>query len=146
MKLKQISLFLQNEPGALTGPCRLLAEAGINLITFALADTRQFGILRLIVRDWEAAQRLLEQNGHLAKLTDVVAIEVEDKPGGLVSILTVLEREGINVEYVYAFTLKQGNKGVLVFRFTDPDAAIRQLQAAQIRVLAAEELERRLGS
>jgi len=124
----------------------LLAEAGINLITFSLADTRQFGILRLIVRDWETAQRLLEQNGHLAKLTEVVAIEVEDKPGGLVSILTVLEREGINVEYVYAFTLKQGNKGVLVFRFTDPDAAIRQLQTAQIRVLDAEELERRLGN
>lgn len=146
MKLKQLSLFLQNEPGALTGPCRLLAAAGINLITFALADTRQFGILRLIVRDWEAAQRLLEQNGYLAKLTDVVAIEVEDKPGGLVNVLTVLERDGINVEYVYAFTLKQGNKGVLVFRFADPDAAIRQLQTAQIRVLDAEELERRLGN
>jgi hypothetical protein len=124
----------------------LLAEAGINLITFYLADTRQFGILRVIVRDWEAAQRLLEENGHLAKLTDVVAIEVEDKPGGLVNILTVLERDGINVEYVYAFTLKQGNKGVLVFRFTDPDAAIRQLQTAAIRVLDAEELERRLGN
>ena len=110
MKLKQLSLFLQNEPGALTGPCRLLAEAGINLITFSLADTRQFGILRVIVRDWEAAQRLLEENGHLAKLTDVVAIEVEDKPGGLVNILTVLERDGINVEYVYAFTLKQGGQ------------------------------------
>jgi hypothetical protein len=144
MKLKQLSLFLQNEPGALTAPCRLLAHAGVNLITLSLADTQQFGILRLIVRDWEAAQRLLEQNGYLAKLTDVVAVEVEDKPGGLVNILTVLEQGGINVEYVYAFTLKHGNRGVLVFRFTDPDAAIRQLQSAQIRVLDAEELARRL--
>ncbi len=144
MKLKQLSLFLQNEPGALTAPCRLLAHAGVNLITLSLADTQQFGILRLIVRDWEAAQRLLEQNGYLAKLTDVVAVEVEDKPGGLVNILTVLEQGGINVEYVYAFTLKHGNRGVLVFRFTDPDAAIRQLQSAQVRVLDAEELARRL--
>ncbi len=146
MKLKQLSLFLQNEPGALTVPCRLLAAAGINIITFAMADAQQFGILRLIVRDWEKARQVLEQSGCLVKETEVVAVEVIDRPGGLAEVLEVLEKARINVEYVYAFTLKKGNRGVLVFRFTDTDAAIATLRAGSIHVLDAEELDRRIES
>jgi hypothetical protein len=144
MKLKQLTLFLQNEPGALTVPCRTLAAAGINIITFALADTQQFGILRLIVREWEKAREVLEQSGCLVKVTEVVAIEVEDRPGGLARVLEVLEGARINVEYVYAFTRKQGDRAVLVFRFAEPDAAIEALRAAGVGVLDAEEVAQRM--
>lgn len=140
MKLSQLSLFLQNQPGALTRPCRVLAEAGVNIVTFALADAQQFGILRLIVQDPEQARSVLEQQGFLVKFTEVVAIQVEDRPGGLADVLETLEKARINVEYCYACTLKQGNKGVLVFRFGDPVAAIATLASTGVRVLTPAEL------
>lgn len=135
MKLQQLSVFLENKPGALIGPCRLLARAGINLLTLSLADTQQFGILRLVVRDWEHAKRLLEEAGCAVKVTEVVAIEVPDQPGGLAALLEVLEPAGINVEYMYAFTLRQSDHGLLVFRFDRPDAAIEALQHAAVNVV-----------
>jgi hypothetical protein len=144
MKLKQLSLFLENKPGALTRPCQLLAKAKINIHTLSLADTQQFGILRLVIRDWEKAKQVLEKGGCVVKVTDVVAIEVPDRPGGLVEILTVLELAKINVEYMYAFTLKNENRGVLVFRFDDPDKAIVLLQKKTINVLDSVELYERL--
>jgi hypothetical protein len=144
MKLKQLSLFLQNEPGALTVPCRALAAAGVNIMTFSLADTQQYGILRIIVREWEKAKAVLEDSGCLVKVTDVVAVEVLNQPGGLLAVLEVLEQSRINVEYVYAFTIKRGDKGVLVFRFGDTEAAIKTLQAGAIHVLDDTELTDRL--
>jgi hypothetical protein len=144
MKLKQLSLFLENKPGALTRSCQLLAKAKINIHTLSLADTQQFGILRLVIRDWEKAKQVLEKGGCVVKVTDVVAIEVPDRPGGLVEILTVLEQAKINVEYMYAFTLKNENRGVLVFRFDDPDKAIALLQKKAINVLDGVELYERL--
>jgi hypothetical protein len=146
MKLKQLSLFLENKPGALTRPCQLLAKAKINIHTLSLADTQQFGILRLVLRDWEKAKQVLEKGGCVVKVTDVVAIEVPDRPGGLVEILTVLEQAKINVEYMYAFTLKNENRGVLVFRFDDPDKAIALLQKKSINVLDGVVLYDRLES
>ena len=140
MKLKQLSLFLENKPGALTAPCRLLAQEGINIVTFALADTQQFGILRFVTKEWERAQRLLEQNGFAARVNDLVAIEVPDRPGGLVEVLEIVEKAGVNVEYMYAFSIKQRGNGVLAFRFNDPDAAVRALQSSHIRVMSFEEL------
>jgi hypothetical protein len=146
MKLKQVSVFLENRPGSLTIPCRLLAEAGINILTFALADTHQFGILRLVVGEPERARQVLEQGGCVVKLTEVVPVEVPDQPGGLDSVLRVIERDRINVEYVYAFTIKVEHKGVLVFRFSDPDQAIRLLQAAGVVVVSESDLKTRLGA
>ncbi len=137
MKLKQLSLFLENKPGALSRPIQLLSKNRFNILTLALADTQQFGILRLMLRDWEKAKQLLEKSGFVVKVTDVVAIEVPDQPGGLAGILAHLEKGGVNVEYMYAFTLRLEGKGVLVFRFDDPDAAIRVLQAKGINVLDA---------
>lgn len=84
MTVKQLSVFLENKPGALSTPCRLLADAGVNIQTFALADTQQFGILRLVVHEWERAKQVLEQNGFVVKVTEMVALEVPDRPGGLV--------------------------------------------------------------
>jgi hypothetical protein len=145
MKLRQLSLFLQNEPGALTSPCKLLAAAGVNIITFALADTQQFGIFRMIVEDEERAKHVLEQSGYVVKLTEVVAVEVPDRPGGLAEVLEVIERGGVNVEYVYAFTVKRVGNGVLVFRFSAPDAAVRCLTEAGIPVLSTDEIARRMA-
>jgi len=116
MKLKQISVFLENRPGALEEPCRVLAEAGINLSALCLADTEKFGILRLIVQDWERAAQLLREAGFVVKVTDVLAVEVPDRPGGLYEVLQVFHKKGLSVEYMYAFPSRQGDKAVLIFR------------------------------
>ena len=144
MKLKQLSVFLENRPGALSEPCRLLAKAGLSIQTFSLADTREFGILRLIVEDTDKARRLLQRNGFAVKVTEVVALDVPDRPGGLAAILAALDGTDINVEYAYAFTTKHRGHGLLLFRFNDPDAAIRTLKARKINAIGTEELSRRL--
>lgn len=146
MKLNQLSVFLENKPGALSAPCRLLADANINVQTFSLADTREFGILRLVVQEWDRAKKVLEKNGFAVKITEVVAIEVADRPGGLANVLEILERAGVNVEYTYAFTIKHQGKGLLLFRFNDADAAIKALEANKINVLGTSELFQRLGN
>lgn len=140
MKLTQLSVFLENKPGRLSEPCRILAEAGINILTLSLADTQQFGILRLIVRDWQKARTVLEKAGFVLTATEMVAIEVDDRPGGLQDVLKVIEQAGINVEYMYAFTFKKEDKAIIVFRFEDPDQAIEQLTRGGLKVLERVEL------
>ena len=140
MKIHQLSMFLENKPGRLSEPCRLLAKAGINILTLSVADTQQFGILRLIVRDWEQAKKVLEQSGCVVNVTEVVATEVEDKPGGLAEILDIIEDAGLNIEYMYAFTFRSGDKAVIVFRFNNPDLAIQALQQKNINVINGVEL------
>ena len=132
MRIPQLSLFLENKPGRAIVPCRLLADAGINVVTLSLADTQQFGVLRLIVREWQRAREVLEGAGLVVAVTEVLAIEVVDRPGGLVELLGIFEKAGINVEYMYAFTARLGNRAVLVFRFDDLDAAITALTRAGI--------------
>lgn len=144
MKVRQLSLFLENQPGALSRPIKLLAQAKFNILTLSLADTQQFGILRLIVRDWEKAKALLEKNGFVVKVTEMVAIEVADKPGGLAAILTTLEKASVNLEYMYGFTLKEEGRGLLAFRFDDPDTAIAALQKKGISPVHSAELFQRL--
>jgi hypothetical protein len=146
MKLNQLSVFLENQPGALSAPCRLLAEAGINIQTFALADTQQFGILRLILPDWKKAKELLEKSGFVVRVTEVVALQVPDRPGGLLALLEIIEQARVNVEYVYAFTAKQENQGLMLFRFDNPDAAIRALQANRISVVSTVDLFKSMES
>lgn len=140
MKINQLSMFLENKPGRLSEPCHLLAKAGINILTLSVADTQQFGILRLIVRDWEQAKEVLEKSGCVVNVTEVVATEVEDKPGGLTEILDIIEEAGLNIEYMYAFTFRSGDKAVIVFRFNNPDLAIEALQAKNINVIENVEL------
>ncbi|HPU97322.1 MAG TPA: ACT domain-containing protein [Candidatus Hydrogenedentes bacterium] len=140
MKIKQISMFLENKPGRLSEPCRLLADAGINIVTLSLADTQQFGILRLIVQEWEKTYQLLKDAGCVVNVTEVIATEVEDKPGGLAHVLDIIEEAGLNIEYMYAFTFRKNDRAVLVFRFNDPDAAIAALQARGVNVIGPVEL------
>ena len=135
MKLTQLSLFLENKPAHLKVPCRALADAGISIMTLSLADTEQFGILRLIVRDWQKAKEVLENAGCVVNTTEVVAVEVEDRPGGLADLLDIIEKAGINIEYMYAFTFGRGDRAILVFRFEDPDEAVTRLQAAGVGVV-----------
>jgi hypothetical protein len=146
MKVKQLSLFLENTPGALTRPVKLLAKARLNILTLSLADTQQFGILRLVMRDWEKAQRLLMQDGYVVKVSDIVAVEVTDEPGGLANILVTLEQAHVNLEYMYGFTLKHEGKGLLAFRFDDTDRAIAALHKKGINPVGSADLFKRLES
>jgi hypothetical protein len=140
MKLKQISLFAENKQGHIAAPVRLLAGNGIDIRALVLADTQQYGILRMIVSDWEKAARLLEDAGFTVKVTEVLAVEVGDHPGGLAHVLATLDACQINIEYMYAFPRFRDNGAILLFRFTDPDAAIACLQAANVNILASEEI------
>jgi hypothetical protein len=144
MKVKQLSLFLENKPGALSRPVKLLSQAKLNLLTLSIADTQQFGIMRFVVRDWERARQLLEQEGFVVKVSDLIAIEVADEPGGLADILVTLEKARVNLEYMYGFTLRQEGKGVLAFRFDDPDRAIAALQKKGINPVRNVDLFKRL--
>jgi hypothetical protein len=137
MKINQLSLFLENKPGHLSAICRTLAKAEINIVTLSLADTQQFGILRLVIREWEKAKQVLETAGFVVNVTEVVATEVEDRPGGMAEILEIIEESKVNIEYVYAFTSRRGNRAVLVFRFDEPDKAIEKLQARGRNVLSS---------
>jgi hypothetical protein len=140
MKVEQISIFLENKPGGLEEVSRILKDAGINIRTLSLADTTDFGILRLIVNDVEAASRVLKENGFRVSRTTVVAVEVPDRPGGLHGILAVLSQHKINVEYLYAFVEKSGQNAVIIFRFDDPDTAIEALLKSGMTVLPGSKL------
>jgi hypothetical protein len=140
MKLKQLSVFLENKPGAFSAVCRLLAKAGINIQTFSLADAREFGILRLVVEDTDKARRLLQRNGFAVKVTEVVALEIPDSPGTLAAVLEALDGSGINVEYAYAFTSRKKGCALLLFRFSDPDEALRIIKARKIDAVGTDEL------
>lgn len=146
MKLTQLSLFLENRPGRLRAPIQALADRGINILTLSLADTQQFGILRLIVRDPGQAKAALEEAGHVVHQSDVVALEVKDRPGGLAEVLALVDEGGLNVEYMYAFTFGRGDRAVLIFRFEDADRAVALLQSKGVNVLGEVELFDRGGS
>ena len=135
MKIHQLSLFIENRQGQLRMPCRLLAEAGINIQTLMLADTQQFGILRLIVKDWQRAKKVLEEGGCAVKVSEALALEVNDQPGGMDAIMAVIECAGLNVEYMYAFASGREGRAVLIFRFEEIDKAIAALQAGGVNML-----------
>ncbi len=140
MKIKQISLFLENKPGHLNAICRTLAKAGINIVTLSLADTQQFGIVRLIVEDWERGRDELEKAGHVVNVRDVVAATVNDVPGGMADLLDAVGAVGVNIEYMYAFSFRTNDKAILVFRFDDADKAIEALKRIGADILDASTL------
>jgi hypothetical protein len=141
MKLQQLSLFLENKPGVLRAPCELLAKNGIDLLTMSLADTTQFGILRFIVADPEAARKLLTEAGMVVRMTEVVPVEVDNQPGGLARALAAIEEAGLAVEYMYDFgAASRGGKAAIIFRFENPDAAIAALGKAGVHTYSVEEL------
>ena len=143
MKLHQLSIFAENKPGHLSAPCRLLGEKGIDIRALSLADTRKFGILRLLVSDPALATTLLEKAGHVVKTTEVVAVEIDDAPGGLAAALDALDDGKVNIEYVYAAPSTRDGKAVMIFRFAEPDQAIAALKRASLRMVDADALARK---
>ena len=141
MRIRQISIFLENKPGQLSAICRDLADAGINIATLSLADTADFGIVRMIVDDHEKAKSVLEGKGHVVNVREVIAVCVPDRPGGMAEVMQVLDKAGVNIEYSYAFAFHRGEKAVLVFRFSDNDKAESALKAAGYTTLGEEEVK-----
>ena len=142
MKLTQISVFLENRKGRLFELCSLLGKNNINIRALTIAETESFGVLRIVVDKSEEAVRILKGNGFVAHLTDVVAIEVEDKPGGLAEVLGIFAENNVNVEYMYGFVEKFSNKALLVFRFEDTAAAEKIVAKHQIRAVTRKEVEK----
>ncbi len=142
MQVKQISIFLENKTGRLAQVTATLASAGVNIRALAVADTTDFGVLRLIVDDTEAAESALKDNGFTVRKTDVVAVEVADRPGGLNDLLNQLSDAGINIEYMYAFVRQSGDNAVMIFRFDHPQQAADRLKQNGIQVIDSDKLYR----
>ena len=140
MKLQQLSVFMENRAGRLAEVTRILGDAAVNIRALAVADTSDFGILRLLVDKPEAALEALGEHGLTVRLTDVIAVEIVDRPGGLATILSLLQGSGVNVEYMYAFLERHQENAILVFRFEDPEKAVKALQDANVKVFTAEEI------
>ena len=141
MRIRQISIFLENKPGQLSTICRDLADAGINIATLSLADTADFGIVRMIVDDHEKAKDVLTEKGHVVNVREVIAVCVPDRPGGMAEVLQVLDKAGANIEYSYACAFHRGEKAVLVFRFDDNAKAENALKAAGYTTLGEDEVK-----
>ncbi len=148
MKIRQLSLFLENRPGQLRVPAKVLGDAGVDILTMSLADTQQFGILRLIVKDWEKAKRVLEGAGIVVNVTEVLAVDVPDRPGGLATVLESFEKAQLGIEYMYAFAAsrERGKNATLVFRLEDPDRAAKLLLSHGVKLVSSDELFARAGA
>jgi hypothetical protein len=140
MRAEQISVFLENKAGRLAEVASILAEANVNIRALAVADTSDFGVLRLIVNDNQKAVDVLKNRGFTVGKTDVVAVEVEDRPGGLHRILDILHRAGINVEYMYAFVTQTGSNAIMIFRFDNVDEAVKCLLENSVTVINGSEV------
>jgi hypothetical protein len=135
MKVEQISIFIENKPGRLAEVTRVLASAEINIRALTVADTADFGVLRLIVDKCEEAIKVLRANKFTVQKTNVLAVEVPDNPGGLAGLLEKLDAKNINVEYMYAFVDHRNKDALIIFRFDNNDEAIKMLQSEGYKVL-----------
>ena len=140
MRVEQIAVFLENKSGRLAEIMSILADAGINIRALSVADTADFGILRLIVNDVEKAREVLQNGGFTVGKTSVLAVEVADEVGGLATVLKAIHKAGLNVEYMYAFVNKSGENAVLIFRFEKMDEAIASLQKDGFTLLSGKEI------
>ena len=141
MRIKQISVFLENRQGRLYDVCSLLGSNNVNIRALTIAETESFGVLRIVVDKSDVAIRLLRDNQFVANFTDVIAIEVPDKPGGLASILKVLAENEVNIEYMYGFVEKFSDKALLVMRFEDTDFAQQILAKHNVHVVAEKDIQ-----
>lgn len=140
MRVKQISVFLENKSGRLASVTEMLGANDINIRALSIADTTDFGILRLIVNEPDKAFKTLKDNGFAVSATDVIAVEVDDTPGGLGTVLKILDDAGVNIEYLYAFCEKSSKDALVVFRVEQIDDAINVLQNKGISVLKGEDV------
>ncbi len=141
MKVKQISVFLENRRGRLAEVTQVLGENELNIRALSLADTSDFGILRMIIDHPDKAYLMLKEKQYTVRETDVVALEVADQPGGLAGVLKTLNEHDINVEYLYAFPEREStDRAVLVFKFDDMDKAIDTLQKQGVNIMEAKKV------
>ena len=138
MKLKQITISIENSPGRLYEVTKALGDAGINLRALNLVDTGLFGQLRLLVSDIPKTRRILMEMQMPATVNEVVAAEIEDKPGSLAEMLKLLKEAHVNVHYTYAFLGFSENKAIMIFRFSDNDKAIKVLQQNGYKLLDSD--------
>lgn len=139
MPVEQISIFLENKNGRLADVTRLLASNEIDITALSIADTADFGILRLIVNNPEKAYKILKEHDYAVSRTNVIAIAVEDRPGGLAEVLEILGKHKLDVEYVYAFVGRNIDKALVIMRLNDTERALSVLQAEGVLVLSSKE-------
>ena len=140
MKISQLSIFLENKEGRLWNALDVLANGRVNIRALSLADTSDFGILRLIVQDPEKAKEILEENSFIVKIIDVIGIELDDTPGGLASVLKILNNNNINLEYLYAFTHEKTEKAILLLQSNDFNLLSKVLNKYNISIVPPEEV------
>ncbi len=140
MKIRQLSVFLENRVGRLAGVTKLLGEAGIDILAISVADTADFGVLRLIVRDIDKAEETLRSRDVVCRINNVTVVEVAADPGGLAKVLTVLNATGVNIEYMYAIAESKREQPLMVFRFSEGERAVKALEQAGIAVLSEDTL------
>ncbi len=139
--MKQLAIFLENQPGSLASVTKILTENGIDIKAMSLADTTDFGILRLIVNDSKKGANVLKSNGVIASVTDVTVITMKHEVGSLSSILEIFDSANVNIEYMYAFTAASGKEAYAVFRFADSDRkmGVEALQRNNIKLYTEED-------
>lgn len=140
MKIKQLSIFLQNKMGSLAKPLEVLTVADVNIRAMCMADTSEFGILRLVVDNPEKGKEALEQNNFLVKMTEIIGVEMNDAPGGLTSVLKTIRDNNIDLEYLYAFTHDKADKAILLLHADDIEKLIEVLQNSNITIVPSEEV------
>ena len=140
MTIEQLSVFIENKTGKLVEALETIAKAGVDLRALSLADTADFGILRVIVDKPDIAVKALQAEGFLVKSSEVIPVSVGDKPGGLASVLRVLADSGINVEYTYAFVAHASEKAYVILRVADNDAAVKVLVNGKIPLLTKNDM------
>jgi len=138
MFIKQISIFIENKSGRLAQIAGILADNAINIHALSIADTTDFGILRLIVSDAEKAVRALKENGVTVKMTDVVAVSMEHRPGGLADVLKKLEKAEIAIEYMYAFVSRSGGGALVILKLVNQEEAVRVMAESGIGLIGSE--------
>ena len=135
MAIKQLTVFVENKQGSLVSITDTLASNNVNIRALSIAETEDFGILRLIVNDVETAKNTLTEKGYLIKVTNVVGVKIGDAPGKLTAALGVLDKAGINMEYLYAFMTRTEKHDYVVFRVEDDEAAESALEAAGFHLI-----------
>jgi hypothetical protein len=140
MTAAQISIFLENKSGRLAEVTRSLADASINIRALSLAETIDYGVLRLIVDKPQEARQVLSAAGFTVSETEVIAVEMPDRPGGLAAIVDLITASGLNIEYLYAFVGQRGENAVVIFRIDEVEAALEALRKGGARILSSDEL------
>ncbi|NLK17558.1 MAG: ACT domain-containing protein [Clostridiales bacterium] len=134
MMVKQLSVFIENRPGRLYKITQLLSQHNIDLVMLSIADTKEFGILRIITSDIEKSFRVLKEAGYTVSITEMIGVEVPDRPGGLAEVLAVFDRCGISIEYLYSFARTSDKIAIILFRVEDSQSALEKLMEAKVKL------------